>query len=171
MAIQIRRGTQAQFDGGYGNIVEGEPAIATDTGRFFVGTSNGHYAEFANATRVKDLEDNQLVDAGTINLGSGWSTNNIYENSVKLTAKHIVIITFAVNKTGGLTSGSWNTIGSIAAKYRPATYHIPFIVFNDAGNSYMLCRVNTNGNVEAYVHSEANAYLRGNVVYTVNDNA
>ena len=46
MAIQIRRGTNTQWEGGKSNIVEGEPAITTDTGRFFVGTGTGTYQEF-----------------------------------------------------------------------------------------------------------------------------
>ena len=46
MAIQIRRGTNTQWEGGKSNIVVGEPAITTDTGRFFVGTGTGTYQEF-----------------------------------------------------------------------------------------------------------------------------
>ena len=46
MAIQIRRGTNSQWEGGNQNIVVGEPAITTDTGRFFVGTGTGTYQEF-----------------------------------------------------------------------------------------------------------------------------
>lgn len=47
MAIQIRRGSQAAFDNNYQNIVSGEPCIATDTGRFFIGTGDGTYIELA----------------------------------------------------------------------------------------------------------------------------
>ncbi len=54
MAIQIRRGTDANWEANNSNIVEGEPAITTDSGRFFVGTGFGTYAEFAN---VNDLDD------------------------------------------------------------------------------------------------------------------
>lgn len=56
MAIQIRRGTNTQWEGGKSNIVEGEPAITTDTGRFFVGTGTGTYQEF-----LKVAEDGSIV--------------------------------------------------------------------------------------------------------------
>ena len=52
MAIQIRRGTDADWEANKSNIVSGEPAITTDSGRFFVGTGNGTYEEFVN---VDDL--------------------------------------------------------------------------------------------------------------------
>lgn len=48
MAIQIRRGTDANFNANSESIVEGEPIITTDTERFAVGVSNGTYAEFTN---------------------------------------------------------------------------------------------------------------------------
>lgn len=57
MAIQIRRGTDAQWESTNTNIVAGEPAIATDTGRFFVGTGSGTYAEFMNARSVAPTYD------------------------------------------------------------------------------------------------------------------
>ena len=52
MAIQIRRGTDANWEANKSNIVQGEPAITTDSERFFVGTGDGTYAEFLN---VDDL--------------------------------------------------------------------------------------------------------------------
>lgn len=56
MAIQIRRGTDSDWESGKSNIVVGEPAITTDTKRFFVGTGTGTYAEFANQTQVSSLD-------------------------------------------------------------------------------------------------------------------
>lgn len=47
MAIRIRQGTDSQWENNKSNIVSGEPAITTDTGRFFVGTGTGTYKEFA----------------------------------------------------------------------------------------------------------------------------
>lgn len=41
MAIQIRRGTNTEWESNNSNIVVGEPAIATDAERFFVGTASG----------------------------------------------------------------------------------------------------------------------------------
>lgn len=54
MAIQIRRGTNANWEYNYGNIVSGEPAITTDSERFVVGTSVGAYAEFSNINVVAE---------------------------------------------------------------------------------------------------------------------
>lgn len=57
MAIQIRRGTNANWESNYSNIVDGEPAITTDTERFMVGTSSGAFAEFANVGILADAFD------------------------------------------------------------------------------------------------------------------
>ena len=48
MAIQIRRGTNAQWDANNSNIVVGEPAVTTDTGRMFIGIGSGTFKELAN---------------------------------------------------------------------------------------------------------------------------
>lgn len=45
MAIQIRRGTDSEWESNKSNIVAGEPAVTLDTGRFFVGTGNGEFVE------------------------------------------------------------------------------------------------------------------------------
>ena len=52
MAIQIRRGTDAEWESNNSNIVAGEPAVTLDTGRFFVGTGNGTYVELASKDYV-----------------------------------------------------------------------------------------------------------------------
>lgn len=52
MAIQLRRGTDAQWESNKSNIVVGEPAVTTDTERLFVGTGSGTYTEFANADTI-----------------------------------------------------------------------------------------------------------------------
>ena len=57
MAIQIRRGTNANWESNYSNIVSGEPAITTDSERFLVGTSAGTFAEFANVEVLADEFD------------------------------------------------------------------------------------------------------------------
>ena len=54
MAIQIRRGTNANWESNYSNIVDGEPAITLDTGRFMVGTGSGIFSEFANIEILAD---------------------------------------------------------------------------------------------------------------------
>lgn len=53
MAIQIRRGTDAEWESNKSNIVAGEPAIAMDTERVFVGTGTGTYVELANIDFVE----------------------------------------------------------------------------------------------------------------------
>lgn len=57
MAIQIRRGTNANWEANNGNIVAGEPAITTDSERFLVGTSSGAFAEFSNINMLAEPYD------------------------------------------------------------------------------------------------------------------
>ena len=57
MALQIRRGTDADWEITKQNIKAGEPAVALDTGRFFVGTDDGEFAEFANVENYYDKND------------------------------------------------------------------------------------------------------------------
>lgn len=62
MAIQIRRGTESEWEAGKQNIVVGEPCVTTDTGRFFVGTEDG----FSEMARMEDIETiSQLPEAPT----------------------------------------------------------------------------------------------------------
>lgn len=56
MALQIRRGTDAQWDINKLSIVAGEPVIATDTGRFFMGTAPGEFIEMASLHKDDYLE-------------------------------------------------------------------------------------------------------------------
>ena len=55
MAIQIRRGSDADWEANKSNIVAGEPAITTDSERLFVGTGSGTYAEFVNVNDVTNV--------------------------------------------------------------------------------------------------------------------
>lgn len=57
MAIQIRRGTNSNWESNYSNIVSGEPAITTDSERFLVGTSVGAFAEFSNMNELAEPYD------------------------------------------------------------------------------------------------------------------
>ena len=65
MAIQIRRGTDAQWEAGKSNIVVGEPAITTDTERAFIGTGSGTYVELATIgdtdVTITDIKDNAFI--------------------------------------------------------------------------------------------------------------
>ena len=70
MAIQIRRGTEAQWENGKSNILDGEPAITTDTNRLFVGTGNSSYAEFFGTTTTS-IKSNNLF---------GWQGLTLTQN-------------------------------------------------------------------------------------------
>ena len=61
MAIQIRNGTNTEWENNNSNIVVGEPAIATDAERFFVGTASGDYAEFANLDIIAPAYDTSTL--------------------------------------------------------------------------------------------------------------
>ena len=63
MAIQIRRGTKAEWDANNSNIIAGEPAIALDTADVFVGTVSGEYVELAS----KDYVDSKTSGSGLTN--------------------------------------------------------------------------------------------------------
>lgn len=52
MAIQIRRGTKAEWGLNNSNIVEGEPVIALDSEEVFVGTGSGTYVQLASVGNV-----------------------------------------------------------------------------------------------------------------------
>lgn len=105
MAIQIRRGTNSQWESNKSNIVAGEPAIATDTGRLFVGTGAGTYQEYAQATRMvnghpltsdvevfaQDIPSKNLL---SYNCPSSYTTNGI---------------TYTVNADGSITANGTAT--------------------------------------------------------------
>lgn len=63
MAIQIRRGTNAEWESNKSNIVVGEPAVATDEGRFFIGTGTGTYAEMSNIENLAEAFDSSATYA------------------------------------------------------------------------------------------------------------
>lgn len=57
MAIQIRRGSNAEWEVNNSNIVVGEPAVATDSKRAFIGTASGAYMELANLEAIAPAYD------------------------------------------------------------------------------------------------------------------
>lgn len=57
MAIQIRRGNDAEWESNKSNIVAGEPAVTLDSERMFVGTGSGTYMELANLDVLADAFD------------------------------------------------------------------------------------------------------------------
>ena len=66
MAIQIRRGSSGSWGSNKSNIVAGEPVIATDTKRLFVGTGSGTYAEFMDTDAVGNEIDGAISDNNTV---------------------------------------------------------------------------------------------------------
>ena len=60
MAIQIRRGTESGWELNHSDVVVGEPVIATDTERFFIGTGTGTYAEFINISLLAPPYDSSV---------------------------------------------------------------------------------------------------------------
>ena len=60
MAIQIRRGLNSAWESNSGDVVVGEPVLATDTERFFIGTGTGTYAEFANIDLLAPAYDSSV---------------------------------------------------------------------------------------------------------------
>lgn len=55
--ILLRRGTAAEFEANKSNIKAGEPAIATDEGRLFIGVADGQAVEFARKDEVIAVEN------------------------------------------------------------------------------------------------------------------
>lgn len=57
MALQIRYGTEENWEANKSNIVAGEPVVTTDSERLFVGTANGAFADFANVGLLAEAYD------------------------------------------------------------------------------------------------------------------
>ena len=77
MSIRIRRGTDIEWEANKSKILPGEPAVTTDTGRFFVGI-NGGFAEFAKKEDVRGLESlGTVAYGGTKNITIPNSTDAI----------------------------------------------------------------------------------------------
>ena len=61
MAIQIRRGTDAQFEVMKSQLIEGEPTMTTDTKRMMVCVATNTFAELANIDRVGSAYDSGIT--------------------------------------------------------------------------------------------------------------
>ena len=71
MAIQIRYGVNSGWEADKGNIVSGEPAVATDTNRVFIGVDTGKYMELANISSIAPSYDS----ASSYSVGAYVSRN------------------------------------------------------------------------------------------------
>lgn len=94
MAIQIRRGTDSGWESNNSNIVAGEPAVATDTERFFVGVDSGEYMELSNINLIAPQYDS----SATYNVGDYV----IYQGRL--------YVCNTANTTGAWNSSKWNSI-------------------------------------------------------------
>ena len=96
MAIQVRRGTNAEWENTKQNIVAGEPAVALDSERFFVGTGTGTYAEYANVKSIAPtysttrsyregdyvMYNGKLYICASATSGGAWNAANWEESSI-----------------------------------------------------------------------------------------
>ncbi len=96
MAIQVRRGTNAEWENTNQNIVAGEPAVALDSERFFVGTGAGTFAEYANVKSIASaysttrayregdyvMYNGKLYVCTTATTGGAWNAANWEETSL-----------------------------------------------------------------------------------------
>ena len=61
MAIQIRRGTDAQYEATKPQLVVGEPTMTTDTKRMMVCVAQNLFAELVNVDRVGSAYDTGIT--------------------------------------------------------------------------------------------------------------
>ena len=101
MAIQIRRGTEAQWESNKSHIVEGEPAVTTDTGRFFVGTGSGTYAEFPNTDSIVDM----IYPVGSIYMSVNNTDPTILFGGTWVQIKDTFLLSAGENYAAGATGG------------------------------------------------------------------
>ena len=97
MAIQIRRGTDSGWESNNSNIVAGEPAVTTDTGRFFVGTDTGEFVEMVNIDTIAPAYDSSVtynvgdycVEQGNLYVCNTANTTGTWDSSkwTKITIK------------------------------------------------------------------------------------
>lgn len=116
MAIQIRRGSKAEWELNNSNIVAGEPAIALDTGDVFVGTGSGTYVELSSTDYVDAIgsQINNLNSAlnGRVLVAPTWesgrynpstgakqSTSGFIRTSNKIPYADNIVVVFSNHKT------------------------------------------------------------------------
>lgn len=107
MAIQIRYGVNSGWEADKGNIVSGEPAVATDTNRVFIGVDTGKYMELANILSIAPSYDS----------ASSYSVGDYVSRGGKLYICN-------TNTTGAWDSSCWSetTIGSELTKTAYSLY-------------------------------------------------
>lgn len=101
MAIQIRRGTNAQWESNKSHIEAGEPAVTTDTGRFFVGTGSGTYAEFPNTDSIVDI----IYPVGSIYMSVNNTDPTILFGGTWVQIKDTFLLSAGESYAAGATGG------------------------------------------------------------------
>lgn len=101
MAIQIRRGTDSQWESNKTNIVAGEPAVTTDTERFFVGTGSGTFAEFPSVTKVADI----IYPVGSIYMSVNSTNPSALFGGTWEQIEDTFLLSAGTNYTAGDTGG------------------------------------------------------------------
>ena len=107
MAIQIRRGTDSQWESNYSNIVVGEPAMTTDTERFFIGTGSGTFMELpiskADYLELARLLSDEYDSSATYFAGQFCKRSGyIYEAKADISTPE------------SWTSSHWTQLGSVS---------------------------------------------------------
>ena len=114
MAIQIRRGTNTDWEANKSNIVSGEPAIATDTERVFVGTGSGTFAELANLENMaSEYDSTTIYNAGEYctHQGKLYKSTEVTTGAWDSTKWEEVTVASAVKSEA---SGVENKIGTLS---------------------------------------------------------
>ena len=88
MALQIRYGTDTQFESGKENIASGEMGVTTDTERMVVGVDGGEFMEILNIESLAPAYDTSYT----------YSTGDVVSRGGKL-----------YELVGGSATGAWNS--------------------------------------------------------------
>jgi len=137
MSIRIRRGTDAQWEANKSYILPGEPAVTTDTGRFFVGIDGG-FAEFAKKEEAGLQKIANVAYGTTYNITIPNSTVGVLFG-FNQSAKDIMYL-FSCSASGGM---SFTNISSITnVNVTSSTNHIS--VNNNLTGTYELYYIATN---------------------------
>lgn len=105
MAIQIRRGTDSQWSSNYANIVAGEPAMTTDTERFFLGTGSGTFMELP-------IGEADYLDLARILADDYSSSATYFEGQFCKHSTYIYSAKADIDTPEAWNSSHWNLIGS-----------------------------------------------------------
>ena len=135
MAIQIRRGADAQWEANKSNIVVGEPAITTDSERFLVGTSAGAFAEFANVGVLADeFDSTHSYIVGELLTYKGKVYETITPHSGAWNASHFSVLSLS---DGILSASDYLELANLlASDFDPNSDYFEGQFVKQSGNVY-----------------------------------